>query len=304
MTISGFTMVRNADKFYFPIKESILSILPIVDEFVIALGKGDDHDKTEELIRSIDSPKIKIFHREWDAKSMVDGYIYAEETNFALSKCTGDWCFYLQADELMHEAEHAQIVKACQDQMDNDQVDALLFNYRHFWADYDHFLPYHGWYRNEIRLFKNHRGIYSFRDAQSFRKKDETGDNQKLNVVKTDIHVHHYGWVRPPSIMQSKKKEQDVVHYKTKKEDQNQSVIYDYGALGKIPKYKGTHPAVFQEWMKLHDWKDQLNYGKNANLDRDLFKHERFKYRFISWIENNLNGGKTILGYSNWKIVG
>jgi hypothetical protein len=37
-------MVRNATKYYFPIKESILSILPIVDEFIIALGKGDKGD--------------------------------------------------------------------------------------------------------------------------------------------------------------------------------------------------------------------------------------------------------------------
>lgn len=46
MKISGFTMVRNATKYYFPIKESILSILPIVDEFIIALGDNDPDDYT------------------------------------------------------------------------------------------------------------------------------------------------------------------------------------------------------------------------------------------------------------------
>jgi len=34
-------MVKNASKFYFPIKESIQSILPIVDEFIVALGDCD-----------------------------------------------------------------------------------------------------------------------------------------------------------------------------------------------------------------------------------------------------------------------
>jgi hypothetical protein len=50
MKISGFTMVRNAEKLYFPIKESILSVLPVVDEFIVALGDGDDN--TRGLIES------------------------------------------------------------------------------------------------------------------------------------------------------------------------------------------------------------------------------------------------------------
>ena len=154
MTISGFTMVRNADKFYFPIKESIMSILPIVDEFVIALGAGDETDRTEALIRSINSEKIKIIPRVWDEKAMVDAKIYADETNFALENCSGDWCFYLQADECVHEEDHEKIKLACAQNLDLENVDALLFNYRHFWGDYDHYLPYHGWYRQEIRLFK------------------------------------------------------------------------------------------------------------------------------------------------------
>ena len=92
MKISAFTMVRNAEKYYFPIKESILSVLPIVDEVVVALGDCDANDHTLELIQSIQSDKIKIFRRLWSEQDFVDGRIFAQETNFALSKCTGDWC--------------------------------------------------------------------------------------------------------------------------------------------------------------------------------------------------------------------
>ena len=294
-------MVKNADKFYFPIVESIKSILPIVDEFVIALGDNEANDKTEELIRSIESDKIKVIHRIWDKKSMVDGKIYAEETNFALSQCSGDWCFYLQADECIHEEDHNEIVACCQKYNEDDEVDALLFNYLHFWGDYEHYLPYHGWYRNEIRLIKNNRNIESIKDAQSFRKKLQDSSFNKLNVVKTSIRVFHYGWVRPPSIMNSKKDEQDVVHYQTKAEKKQQD--YNYGALGKIPVYKGSHPRIMHDKIKSHNWKDQLNYTRKTQLNRRKFKHERFKYRLISWIENNLNRGRTIFGYSNWNIL-
>ena len=40
MKISGFTMVRNAGKYYFPIKESIQSVLPIVDEFIVEFNSS------------------------------------------------------------------------------------------------------------------------------------------------------------------------------------------------------------------------------------------------------------------------
>ena len=66
MTISGFTMVRNATKLYYPIKQAISSILPIVDEFVVALGDCDPDDNTLEEIRSIGSDKIRIIQTVWD----------------------------------------------------------------------------------------------------------------------------------------------------------------------------------------------------------------------------------------------
>jgi hypothetical protein len=79
MKISGFTMVRNATRYYFPIKESILSVLPIVDEFIVALGQGDSDDKTREEIESIQSNKVKIIDRVWSEQDFVDGKIFADD---------------------------------------------------------------------------------------------------------------------------------------------------------------------------------------------------------------------------------
>jgi hypothetical protein len=60
MKVSGFTFVKNAVKYGYPVVESIKSILPIVDEFIVCLG--DSEDNTTELIKGINSPKIKIIH--------------------------------------------------------------------------------------------------------------------------------------------------------------------------------------------------------------------------------------------------
>jgi hypothetical protein len=64
MKICGFTFVRNAVKYDYPIIESITSILPIVEEFIVSVGNCDDG--TLQLIESINSPKIKIVHSIWD----------------------------------------------------------------------------------------------------------------------------------------------------------------------------------------------------------------------------------------------
>jgi hypothetical protein len=302
MKISGFTMVRNATRFYFPVRESILSMLPIVDEFIVALGEGDADDTTEQEIRSINSPKIKIFHRKWDEQLFVDGHIFREETNFAMDQCSGDWCFYLQADEVVHEKDHEEIVKCCARYREDPRVDGFLFRYLHFWGDYDHYLPFHGWYRNEIRIVRNHKGIRSYKDAQSFRH----SDGSKLNVMTLQAQIYHYGWVRPPHLMVSKKKEQHSMHHgkeEAEKDYGNAGEFFNYGPLGRIPVFPGTHPAVMEQYRSRLDWKPRLDYGKQLKVDRKLMKHEKLKYKLVSFIENVLLGGRELFGYSNWKIV-
>lgn len=295
-------MVRNATKYYFPIKESIQSALPIVDEYIVALGKGDDEDRTRQEIEAINSPKIRIIDRIWSEQEYIDGRIFANETSFALSQCSGDWCLYLQADEVLHEKDYATILRHCNEEKDNEAVDGFLFHYYHFFGDYEHYLPFHGWYKNEIRIVKNNNGVFSYKDAQSFRKHD----NQKLNVLPIDAHIYHYGWVRPPYLMQSKNKEQDSMHhgkdiineaYKAKPDH------FDYGALGRLPLFPHSHPRAMDEFRAKLNWRDKLNYTKKATLHRAKMKHEKIKYRIISFLENLFNGGRDFVGYTNWNIV-
>lgn len=302
MTISGFTMVRNATKYYFPIQESILSILPIVDEFVVALGKGDAGDATRAAIEAINSDKIKIIDRVWSEEDYEDGRVFAKETSFALSQCQGDWCFYLQADEVIHEQDLSLIQQVCTQQLHNPAVDGFLFNYHHFFGDYEHYLPVHGWYKQEIRIVRNHQQVYSYKDAQSFRK----GNNEKLQVLPIPVYVYHYGWVRPPYLMQSKKKEQDSMHHgkeKARAYYHHQPVGFDYGPLGKIPIFKGNHPQVMDDFRAKINWRDQLNYTKKGTIHRPLLKHEKLKYKLLTFLENTFNGGKDYFGYTNWHLV-
>jgi len=299
MTISGFTFVRNAEKLQYPIKESILSILPVCDEFIIAMGDNDPDDKTQALIDSIGSDKIKIYHRPWDKARFKSALIFKDETDFALSKCTGDWCFYIQADEVAHEKDHHTIIQACRDNFTNPDVHGLLFQYNHFWGDYNHRIWAHTWYKEEIRIIKNNIGITSYKDAQSFR----FNNVDKINAKSIGADMFHYGWVRPPKFMHTKNERQQTF-YKGKEE--KQAILdeyFDYGPMKRIPVYKGTHPAVMKDFIAAFDWAHLLNYETTEFIRSNRFKHERLKYRIITWIENNLFGGRTLFGFENFNKV-
>ena len=309
MTISGFTILRNGGKLFYPVAESIRSILPLVDEFVIALGEGDDDDNTLEIIASIGSPKIRIVNTKWDIVAYPDGTEYAHQTDIARTECKGDWLFYLQSDEVVHERDHDVIRDACTQYLNDPNVEGFLFHYYHFWGDYAHYLPFHGWYEREIRIVRNDPNIHSFGDAQSFRviknfdgksyrKKEGT---RKLNVVLLPARIYHYGWVRPPHVMDRKGK---LMQMYFRGGEAKQETAFDYGPMKRIPTFIATHPAVMKERIARFHWAASLNYDRDATPDRPLMKHERLKYRIITWIERLFFGGRQALGYSNWNIIG
>ena len=300
MKISGFTMVRNAGKLYFPIRASIESILPIVDEFIVALGAGDADDDTLAQIEAIGSDKIKIFHRVWDEKLFTDGAIYREETDFALQQCSGDWCFYVQADEVVHEDDLPAIKAACLKYKDDMEVEGLLFSYHHLFGDYQHEVISHGFYANEIRVVRNGIGVKSYRDAISFRIND-----RKMKVAAITASIYHYGWVRPPEVMTKKRNLQhDMYHSKEEAKAHYTQDLYQYGPLGRLDTFRGTHPAVIKDWMAKFDWAHQLDYSKEKKpLNRELYRHERPKYRIMSFLEKHLNGGKQMFAFRNWVVV-
>jgi hypothetical protein len=311
--ISAFTFIRNATKLYIPIKESIQSLLPIVDEYVIAIGKGDETDESLAEIESINSPKIKLIHTEWEIEKYPKNSIYARQTDIAKEACTGDWLFYLQGDEAIHESDFEKITSACKKYLHDKEVEGFLFKYYHFWGDYEHYHKTHDWYFNEIRIIRNLPEIHSWKDAQSFRKFKSfdysaaaylsTLGSQKLKVLSLDAYIYHYGAVRPPHLMSIKKKSSSTTFrgaQKTQEFLKKMPDEFDYGPLHKLPLFNGTHPKAMHAWIKKFDWKHKLQYSGKRNTNRPAFKHEKFKYRFLSFFEHRLLGGKAIGGFKNY----
>jgi hypothetical protein len=246
MKVSGFTFVRNGVLYDYPFRESIKSLLPLVDEMIVNVPESEDD--TYNAVASIGDPKIKIFSSKWEADVPSGGRILSYHTNLALGKCTGDWCFYLQADEVLHEQDF-KIHDAMRDYSVDKEVEGLLFGYKHFYGSYDCIATAKTWYRREVRVIRNGIGAFSFGDAQGFRK----NGNKRLKVKAVNAFIYHYGWVRPPERMRIKTIAMDRLWHGNGKDKENRNFKYRSEQYG-LHKYDGTHPGVMAERISKKDW--------------------------------------------------
>ncbi|SRR5574344_67151 len=289
MKVCGFSFIRNAVKYDYPIVESIRSILPICDKFVIAVGNSEDN--TLELIENIDREKIIVIETTWDDSLREGGRVLALETDKAFQTITNDfdWCFYIQGDEVVHEKYLPTIKKAMEEQLDNNKVDGLLFKYLHFYGSYDYVGESFRWYRNEIRVIRNNKDIFSFRDAQGFRKKP----NEKLNVVSIDAYIYHYGWVKEPKAMQKKQETFNKLWHDDNWLEQNvvKAEEFDYSGIDILRLFNDTHPEVMKDRIKKKNWTFNFDISKNRRSSKDKIKHF-FDRIGIKWGQ-----------YKNYKII-
>jgi len=239
-SISGFTIVRNARKLDYPFRESVLSVLPLCDEFVI--NCGDSSDDTWEICQSLkkDYPeKIQLITSVWEKKNQKGGWQLKAQTDAALKQCRGRWCLYLQADEAIHESDWVRIREAMNRADAEPEIDGILFDYLHFYGNYDYRITGRNWYRREVRAFKNGRAIEAYRDAQGFR----IGE-RKLLVVPSKARVFHYGYVRSPDSM--KTKEGEMSQWWGETPDSGESSFELRRHVG-LQRFRASHPAVMRE---------------------------------------------------------
>ncbi len=245
MKVAGFTIIRNAEKFDYPVVEAIESVLPLCDEFVVAVGNSTDN--TVGLIEGIGSPKIRIIHTVWNDDLREGGRVLAQETDKALAAISPDtdWAFYIQGDEVLHEQYLDTVRQAMQDNLTDETVEGLLFNYVHFYGSFRYVGDSRRWYRREIRVVRHTGNVVSYRDAQGFRKKDNT----KLRVRLIDASIYHYGWVKPLELQRAKYGyfyrfwHTDEAMQQVAEEAQHFSYEKHIDSLAE---FSGTHPAVMQ----------------------------------------------------------
>ncbi|MDW8297119.1 MAG: glycosyltransferase family 2 protein [Raineya sp.] len=291
MKVTGVSFIRNAVKYDYPIVEAIRSVLPVCDDFIVAVGNSEDN--TYELIAQIEPEKVKILPTTWDDNLREGGAVLAQETNKALRAVPPetDWVFYIQGDEVIHEKYLPTIQQAMQTYLHDKKVDGLLFKYLHFYGSYDYVGSSYQWYRREIRIVRNLPEIYSYKDAQGFRK----GNNQKLRVKLLDAYVYHYGWVKEPKAMQKK---QETFHKYWHDDNWLEKHVpkreeFDYSEVDVLERFTGTHPQVMQARIARKNWQFDYDLSRNKLSLKDKFK------KFVE----KLTGGYIIGEYRNYILV-
>lgn len=291
MKVSGFTFIRNAVKNDYPVVEAIRSVLPICDEFVVAVGKSDDD--TLALIRDINSPKIRVIETTWDESAKKGGRAFAMETDKAYAALSKDttWAFYIQGDEAVHEKYLPVVKKAMEEYQYDEKVEGLLFKYLHFYGSYDFVASSRRWYRNEIRVLKFRPGVHSYKDAQGFRK-----NNEKLTVKPIDAYIYHYGWVKPPTGLGNKVRNfnQFYTDEPWAKAEIPQDYSFDYGNADRLLKFEGTHPSVMKDRIEAVNWKFSFDPTQIRNK---MTLRRRFLQKLEDWT------GWRLGEYKNYKKI-
>ena len=292
MKITGVLIIRHAVKNDYPVVEAIQSILPMVDEMIVSVDKGED--ETEALIKTIISHKMRIVYSEWDMNLRKGGKVYAVETDKAIAHVSADtdWIFYLQADEVIHEKYHGTILAAAKKYCTNNKVQGLLFKYLHFYASYNYVGDSRKWYNYEVRMIKNDKRITSYKDAQGFRI-----GNKKLDVVLIDAEVYHYGWVKSPQQMKVKQNDTDHYYHGHADGEQirpiNSTAIYDFDKhYDSLKKFAASHPAVMQQRIDKKNWLIELDIDKKKFSMRE---------KLLFWVEKKT--GKRLFGFKNYRLI-
>lgn len=263
MKVSAFTFIKNGQILGYPFLQSIQSVLPIVDEFVINVGNSEDD--TFKLISSINDKKIRVIKSQWNETMKSRGYVYGQQKMIAQFNCTGDWAFYIEGDEVYHESELLQIKKSMEAHLNDSNVEALVFNFFHFYGNANTLLNSPGWYRSEARIIKNSVRTYS-PDGLFWIVLDSNKKGRYPKAKHTGATCYHYGWVRSEEQMNLKSS-------KVQKYWGGKPAKIDYSQIdGSImQEFHGSHPEIIKDWLPKAD--GLFKVDKSYELTRKQKKH-------------------------------
>ncbi len=267
MKVSAFSFLRDAERLGYPFEASIRSALPLVDEFVIAVGRG--RDDTAGRVRAIGDPKIRVIETTWNDRlrndGCVKGFVYGQQKSIAHFNCTGDWALYLEGDEVIHEDDYDPLRATMERFLDEPRVEAMYFDFLHFYGNANTLAVTPKWYRREVRLLRNTitqwgpKGLF-FLVPDSYRRW------RYPRAVCSGARIFHYGWIRSQEQM-SAKEAQNRCRWPLLR-DTDRIAAIDPRSL---KRFTGTHPLVMRD--RVVDGADLFRPDPNHRTTRREKKH-------------------------------
>ena len=264
MKVSGFTFIRNGTLLGYPYIESIRSVLPLCDEFIVAVGAGDDD--TLERIKAIDSNKIMIVETHWNESMQDRGFVYAQQKMIAHYNCSGDWAFYLEGDEVLHEDDLPTIRASMERHLNDPRIEALVFDYKHFFGSPEWLAISPGWYRRAPRIIRNTIRSWS-PDGLFFVVMDQNKRGRYPRAALAGAPIYHYGHVR--SVKAMREKVQRVGRYWGEDHPLFNGYQIDRRT---IAHFAGTHPKIIGDWL-MNEAETSLNLDSDYQPTKRELKH-------------------------------
>ena len=280
MKISGFTFIRNGTQLAYPYIESLYSLLSLCDEVVVAVGAGNDD--TLARIKAIADPKLRVIETVWNESMQDRGYVYAQQKMIAHFNCTGDWAFYLEGDEVLHQQDIPIIKSNLEKHLNNPQVEALVFDYYHFYGTPQTLAISPGWYRRAPRIIRNSIRSYS-PDGLFFVVMDKNKHGRYPYAALAEVPIYHYGHVRAIANMQQKI--QQVSQYWGHSPPKFEA----YGNIDPqaLASFNGNHPAIMETWLA-EQAEHHLQLNPQYQPTRRELRH-RWMMRFEGWFNLELS---------------
>ena len=271
MKVSGFTFLRNADINGYPFVESIKSILPIVDEFICVVGKGVD--STREMVEGIGDEKIRIIDSVWNEKMCDRGFVYGQQKMIGQFNCSGDWAFYLEGDEVLHEDELDSIRSAMEVNLHSHEVESLYFDFYHFYGTPNQ-IGIAG-YRRAPRIIRNTiRSVAP--DGLFWVVLDGNKRGRYPTARYAGGSIYHYGHCRSVAKMDAK------VRAVGKYWAHAHGGFDTYGNIdtAELRAFSGSHPGIMREWLESEAERSFCQSSDYTLTRRDVRNRLRF------WIES------------------
>lgn len=302
----------------YPFRESIMSALPLVEEFAVVVCESADETKNElEKLRYL-NPKIKLIESDWKI-TKKSGTILSEKTNIAIQNITGDYGLYVQCDEGIHEKDYDKITRVLEENINNKDVKGFVFDYIHFFGGYFSYAKKSErkfFYDKEVRIIRNDGTVFSWGDAMGFKDINGVKINmENKNALPLNVNMFHYGRAKNPAGMYKKDREMERLYnfqiinrlknWVSNYDPRVDKYIYsDFGWLERIDRKNiDFHPAAFRELASKQDWEidDFKTFMKEKKGAAQFFK--MLIYRLVKdSINETSNAAKKIKAFLKIKI--
>lgn len=172
-SISLCMIVKNEEDF---IAKCLESVHDFVDELIIV-----DTGSTDQTISICQKYEAKIFSYQWNED-------FSAARNYGLSKASGDWIIWIDADEVL-ESKNRQLIIDTISNTETKMFYLPIINY------YGEDLPVNheqAYLYYQPRLFRNHLGIKFQNRIHEIPKLPN--DDQTQSTI--EVPVHHYGYIQ------------------------------------------------------------------------------------------------------------